>query len=127
VNPQPEPAATPLVSTRPAGPPSGFTCPECHGPVWELAEGAVIRYRCRVGHAYSEHAMIDAQAGTVESALSTALDVLQERTELLTRIADRMDSNGMSRSEHRFREEAREVSARADAIRHVLAAEQVPV
>ena len=127
VNPHPEPAASPLASTRPAGPPSGFTCPECHGPVWELKEGAIVRYRCRVGHAYSEQAMSDAQAGTVESALWTALEVLQERSELLTRIADRLDGNGMPRSEHRFREEAREASDRADAIRRVLAADEVRV
>jgi two-component system chemotaxis response regulator CheB len=24
---------------RSASPPSGFTCPECHGPLWEVAEG----------------------------------------------------------------------------------------
>ena len=43
---------------RPAGPPSGFTCPECHGPLWETSEGDLVRYRCRVGHAYSEDSMM---------------------------------------------------------------------
>ena len=43
---------------RPDGPPSAFTCPECHGPLWEVSEGDLVRYRCRVGHAYSEDSMM---------------------------------------------------------------------
>jgi two-component system chemotaxis response regulator CheB len=120
VSPHPEPAESPLAPTRPAGGPSGFTCPECHGPLWEVEEGGVVRYRCRVGHAYSEHAMVDAQAGTVEAALWRALEVLQERSELLHQIADRIDALA-PHSEHQFRDEARHAADRADAIRRVLA------
>ena len=72
-------------------PTSGFTCPECSGALWELREGELIRYRCRVGHAYSEDAMVEAQGSAVEAALWTALEVLEERGELLRRIAVRMD------------------------------------
>src|SRR5262249_52555810 len=32
-----------------SGPPSGFTCPECGGALWELQNGELIRYRCHVG------------------------------------------------------------------------------
>ena len=58
---------------RPAGPASGFTCPECGGALWELRDGELVRYRCRVGHAYSEDAMVEAQADAVEAALWAAL------------------------------------------------------
>src|SRR3954470_5969118 len=51
---QPDPPDHLEGERRPAGPPSGFTCPECSGALWELREGALIRYRCRVGHTYSE-------------------------------------------------------------------------
>jgi two-component system chemotaxis response regulator CheB len=112
VQPDPEP-------TRPDGPPSSFTCPECSGALWELREGELVRYRCRVGHSYSEEAMIDAQGSSVEAALWTALEVLEERGELLQRIADRM-AGRTPKSEARFRSGAREALDRAALIRRAL-------
>jgi two-component system chemotaxis response regulator CheB len=115
---EPDPAELERGPNRPGGPASGFTCPECNGAIWELREGELVRYRCRVGHAYSEDAMVDAQGNAVEAALWAALEVLEERGELLLRIADRMDRT--PRTEQRFRQGAREASERAAVIRRVL-------
>jgi two-component system chemotaxis response regulator CheB len=104
---------------RPPGAASGFTCPECSGALWELKEGELVRYRCRVGHTYSEEAMVEAQGSTVEAALWTALEVLEERSELLRRIADRMQDT--PRSQQRFRTGATEAEDRARLIRRALA------
>jgi two-component system chemotaxis response regulator CheB len=112
----------PLVTSgpmRPEGPATGFTCPECSGALWELREGGLVRYRCRVGHSYSEDAMVEAQGASVEAALWAALEVLEERGELLLRMADRMGST--PRSERRFRDGARDALERAALIRHALA------
>jgi two-component system chemotaxis response regulator CheB len=114
--PDPIPEAGPV---RPEGPASGFTCPECSGALWEVQEGEVVRYRCRVGHSYSEEAMVEAQGASVEAALWTALEVLEERGELLTRMAERMSH--APRSQRRFREGAREALERAGLIRRALA------
>lgn len=125
VTTEPDPAMAIEGSMRPDGPPTGFTCPECRGPLWELKEGELLRYRCRVGHAYSEEAMVDSQNSTVEAALWTALEVLEEREELLTRIAVRPGTHPRSRA--RFEEGAREAAARAAIIRRVLVADQESV
>jgi two-component system chemotaxis response regulator CheB len=103
---------------RPSGPPSGFTCPECSGSLWELRDGALVRYRCRVGHTYSEDAMVEAQGQAVEAALWSALEVLEERGELLLRLAGRMHDT--PRSARRFQDAAREVADRATLIRRAL-------
>jgi two-component system chemotaxis response regulator CheB len=111
----------PIVSSgpmRPEGPATGFTCPECSGALWELREGELVRYRCRVGHSYSEDAMVEAQGASVEAALWSALEVLEERGELLLRMAERMRHS--PRSERRFRDGAREALQRAALIRHAL-------
>jgi two-component system chemotaxis response regulator CheB len=98
--------------------PSGFTCPECKGALWELREGELARYRCRVGHAYSEDAMVAAQGTAVEAALWTALEGLEERSELLTRIAKRLEHQ--PRAHHRFTADARDAEDRAAIIRRIL-------
>src|SRR5207248_1421587 len=48
---------------------SAFTCPECHGTLWQIPEGGGLRYRCRVGHAYSEDTMTKAQGQSTERTL----------------------------------------------------------
>ena len=31
---------------------SRFTCPECHGSLWSIEDGSMLRFRCHVGHAF---------------------------------------------------------------------------
>lgn len=118
VAPDPDPVDHVQRQHRPDGPPSALTCPECSGALWELRDAAVIRYRCRVGHNYSEDAMLAAQGDAVEAALWTALELLGERVELLQRIAGRMA--GRPRGAGRFEDAAHEVMDRASLIRRAL-------
>lgn len=71
------------------GKPSAFACPECHGVMWELEEGKLVRYRCRVGHSYTEESLRVAYSDSVEEALWAAMRVLEEKGALLRRIGAR--------------------------------------
>jgi two-component system chemotaxis response regulator CheB len=74
---------------------SALTCPDCHGAIWEVREGELVRFQCRVGHSYSPESMIDAQSESVERALWAALKELEEGVVLARRLAD------YSRQRHR--------------------------
>jgi two-component system chemotaxis response regulator CheB len=50
-----------------------FTCPECHGSLWETDDSGILRFRCRVGHTYSAESMLSAQTDSVDRALWVAL------------------------------------------------------
>jgi hypothetical protein len=48
------------------GRPSEFTCPECHGVLWELNDKDLLRFRCREGHAYLAESLHEEQSETDE-------------------------------------------------------------
>jgi two-component system chemotaxis response regulator CheB len=66
---------------------SGLTCPDCSGILRELHDGDVVRFRCRVGHAYTSNTMLEAQGDTIERALWTAVRQLEERVLLVRKLA----------------------------------------
>jgi two-component system chemotaxis response regulator CheB len=76
---------------------SPFTCPECHGALWEIANGDMLRYRCHVGHAYSADAILAAQADEVERLLRSLLRSHQERAALAGRAAEAERLNGRAK------------------------------
>lgn len=102
------------------GEPSVFSCPECHGTLWEVDDGGLLRFRCRVGHVYSPDSMLAAQTDEVDRALWTALRTLEERAALAHKLAER----GRSREQHwvdkAFTERANEAEREAAQIRALL-------
>jgi two-component system, chemotaxis family, protein-glutamate methylesterase/glutaminase len=104
---------------RSEGLPSPFTCPECSGSLWEIKHGQAIRYTCRVGHSYSEDAMVGAQGRAVEAALWAALEALEERAEFLRRLAGR-HGDEHPRLRDRFTGASDDALQRAELIRLAL-------
>jgi two-component system, chemotaxis family, protein-glutamate methylesterase/glutaminase len=105
------------------GHPSAFACPDCSGTLWELTEGDLIRFRCRVGHAWSANGLVAEQSESIETALWTALRALEERASLCTRVAERMRARGLAISAERFLEQAVDSRKRAAILRQVLVSE----
>jgi two-component system, chemotaxis family, protein-glutamate methylesterase/glutaminase len=113
-----EPRASEALSER--GEASGFTCPECHGAIFEVDARGVPRYRCRVGHAYSDESLLAAQNGSLEAALWAALRALEEGGEMSRRLVERAEQRGASRAAQHFAREARTYAERARIVRLAL-------
>jgi two-component system, chemotaxis family, protein-glutamate methylesterase/glutaminase len=75
------------------GTPSVFACPECHGVLWELKDDKMVRFRCRVGHSYSEASLTQEMSAASENALWAAVRALEEKASLQRRVADGMGHN----------------------------------
>jgi two-component system, chemotaxis family, protein-glutamate methylesterase/glutaminase len=103
-----------------AGVPSTMTCPECHGTLWEVKDEELVRFRCRVGHAYSDEALLVHQSEQLEAALWTALRALEEHSALARRLAARANNRGHSHSASSFTEQAMDAEHHASVIRTVL-------
>jgi two-component system chemotaxis response regulator CheB len=81
---------------RPASP-SGLSCPDCHGVLFQLDEDPV-RLRCRVGHAWTQTSLAAEQGLAVDSALWVALRTLEERAALASVMVDRLRERSSERA-----------------------------
>ncbi len=97
-----------------------FTCPECHGALWEADERGIVRFRCRVGHVYSAESMLAAQTDSVDRALWTALRSLEERAALTHKLADRARQSRHEFVARAFSERAHAADGHAAVIRELL-------
>jgi two-component system chemotaxis response regulator CheB len=88
------------------GQPTGLTCPECNGGIWEHVVDDLPRYACRVGHEFGPEAFDSEQAQRVEAALWTALRALEERGALHRRMAARQQARGNAHFAEKYNERA---------------------
>ena len=109
-----------LHSREKPGRPSRFSCPQCQGVLWEIDDDDIIRFRCRVGHAYSPEALLAEQSDSVESALWAGLRALEENGALMARMAKAMRDKGNKRSAARFDEQGDNALARAETLRRMI-------
>ena len=89
-----------------AGTPSGFSCPDCAGVLWEIRDGALVRYRCRVGHAWSAESLLGEQSQMLDSALWMALRGLEEKASLSRTLSERARDRGNNFTAARFSDQA---------------------
>ena len=108
------------------GKPSGFTCPECNGALWEAHEAGVLRFRCRTGHQFSLETLLTEQSESVEAAMWSALRALEERAAMLRRIAQRMTAHGNRRTAMRYARSAEDTVQHALTLREALHSFHVP-
>jgi two-component system, chemotaxis family, protein-glutamate methylesterase/glutaminase len=102
------------------GRPSGFSCPDCHGVLWQIRDGGLQRYRCRVGHAWSPESLLTRQSEALEAALWIALRSLEERAALARRLAEPARRRGHRITASRFEEQAAEAQQAARLVRDLL-------
>jgi two-component system chemotaxis response regulator CheB len=110
----------------PMGEPSPFTCPECHGVLWEVDDPEVLRFRCRVGHAYSSETLVAEQDQAHEDALWAAMRALEESAHLSSRMADTFREHKNPRLADRMTERGENARRHASVLRRLLTTEDVP-
>jgi two-component system chemotaxis response regulator CheB len=103
------------------GQPAGFGCPDCAGGLYRIEEGGLVRFRCRVGHAWSAESLLARQTIEMESALWMALRSLEERSALNSDLHDRALHEGQTMSASRFRENSDEARRAAELVRRLIA------
>ncbi|MDX8534428.1 chemotaxis protein CheB [Mesorhizobium sp. VK25A] len=106
---------------------SVFTCPECHGPLWEIEDGDMLRYRCHTGHAFTAEAVMEAQAIEADEILWSLLRSHQQRAGFARRMAERERTRDRSKLAAEFGRRATEYEADAALIEGILESRRVQV
>lgn len=105
------------------GTPSQFACPECGGVLWELDGEEMLRFRCRVGHAYTAGSLSVEQSEAVEGALWAAMRALEEGASLAHRMANSAKGKH-PKLETKFRERAQTKMEHAEVLRKLMVESQ---
>ncbi|WP_207956145.1 hypothetical protein [Rubrobacter marinus] len=99
---------------------SRFTCPDCTGPLYEIRDGELVRYRCRVGHAFTAGGVLEEKTDAVEDALYVALNTLEESAMMADGLANRAREGQYGHAVKRFEARAHQAREQAETIRRVL-------
>jgi two-component system, chemotaxis family, protein-glutamate methylesterase/glutaminase len=102
------------------GEPSGLACPDCGGVLNQVHDGDLIRFRCRVGHAYAPETLYLEQRSTLEGALWAALRALEEQASLARRMAGRARELDQTKSAIRYDDRAEAAESQAQTVRDAL-------
>jgi two-component system chemotaxis response regulator CheB len=100
--------------------PVALTCPACGGVLSEIKESHPMRFRCQVGHAFAADILAKEQEGQVDEALRVALRIIEERAELVQRMASDGRRNGRPAVAEMYQARAAEYREYADMIRRVV-------
>lgn len=102
-----------------------FACPDCGGGLWNInkggpGQGKMDRYRCHIGHSYSERDLAFKQGEMFEATLWTALRILEERRNLLMKMQDDYVKKGFSVMGQTYKEKADDMQIHVDKLKEVL-------
>jgi two-component system chemotaxis response regulator CheB len=103
---------------------SPFTCPNCHGSLWEVDDVGDVQYRCRIGHSYSIESLVQVSTSALDDALWAAYRALLEQADLCRRMARRMRDRGTSTIADRYEDLATDAERRAWVVHDALVSHQ---
>ncbi|WP_424813178.1 chemotaxis protein CheB [Roseococcus sp. YIM B11640] len=75
------------VELRRLADPVPLVCPHCQGVLSQIKDSKPLRFRCQIGHAFTAEAVMASAESGVGEALRIAMRLMEERAELVSRMA----------------------------------------
>jgi len=105
--------------------PVALSCPSCGG-VLSQVRTRPLRFRCQVGHAFTAEVLDREQEGSLDEAIRVALRIVEERAQLVDRLARDSDAAGRAHSGRDFARKAGELRTHAEVLRRAALRETIP-
>ncbi len=98
-----------------------YACPDCGGGLWTIHNKGKMadRYRCHIGHSYSEKDLIVKQGEVLQSTLWAGLRIMEGRRNFWKKMEDDHSKRGLSRKETSYMK-GEEIQVPVDKMREVL-------
>lgn len=97
-----------------------FTCPDCHGVLFELKDGKRSRFRCHTGHAFSSDSLLTTVTESIEDSLWSAIRGIEESVMLLNHMGEHFANRGETHLASLYFKKAHEALDRTDIIRRAV-------
>jgi two-component system chemotaxis response regulator CheB len=94
-----------------------FTCPDCHGVLFELKDGKRSRFRCHTGHAFSPDTLLTTVTETIEDSLWSAIRGIEESVMLLNQMGEHLANTGKTHLATMYFKKAHEALNRIEILR----------
>jgi len=99
---------------------SVFACPDCGGNLWEMKDTTIKRYRCHIGHAYTERDLAIKQSETASTTLWIALRMMEERKHLLKKMEMESSKRGQKTVSSKNAEKKDEMQRHIERLKKIL-------
>jgi two-component system, chemotaxis family, protein-glutamate methylesterase/glutaminase len=99
---------------------SAYTCPDCGGGLWQIKEKEQTRYRCHIGHAFSENDLLKKQFEALNGTLWVALRMMEERKNLLNKISRQDESRNLHSLAQFHADHVRELETHINNLKELL-------
>ena len=107
--------------------PAALTCPSCGGSLSLMRNSKTLRFRCQVGHAMTADVVAKEQEGSIDEAIRVALRVIEERAELVSKMAVDNHNSARSAIAQVYADRADEYRRHAEILRRAVIAAMSPV
>lgn len=106
--------------------PSLFTCPDCGGTLWQVNEGALLQFRCSIGHVYTGEAMALGQSEALERSLWFSIRTFVDKSVLLRQLSEEARLRGDTQGAERLLADTETALAHSQTIRQILLEDALP-
>jgi two-component system chemotaxis response regulator CheB len=97
-----------------------YTCPDCNGAIWQIGEEEPLKLRCHVGHSFTGEVFAAEQSQNIESALWTAIRIMEEKVTFSRQLAERKRKQNMLDAADAYEKEADALDQEVTKVRDLI-------
>ena len=98
-----------------------FSCASCGGPLWQMNnDDGTKRYRCHVGHSFTQEALLQSQNIKLEETLWVSLRTLEEKKQLLSKMSSEFEEKSFNKLSESYRNKILEIDEHIKQLKNLI-------